>query len=61
MHYHKLDVLTFAFAKLYDKPDAQKFSLRALCRYFDIKNEKEHSALADIRATLEVYKRLIEM
>ncbi len=61
MHYHKLDVISFALAKLYDKPDAQKFSLRALCKYFGIRNEKEHSALADIRATFEVYKKLTEM
>ncbi|MCR4283843.1 MAG: 3'-5' exonuclease [Parcubacteria group bacterium] len=61
MHYHKLDVISFAFAKLYDKPDAQKFSLRALCKYLGVRNEKEHSALADIRATFEVYKKLIEM
>lgn len=59
MHYHRLDVMSMAFAKLYDDPQAQKFSLRALCDYFKVKNEKAHSALSDVRATFEVYKKLM--
>ena len=48
-----------AFAKLYDDPGAQKFSLRALCDYFGVKNEHAHSAMSDIKATFEVYKKLM--
>lgn len=59
MHYHRLDVMSMAFAKLYDDPKAQKFSLRALCDYFGVKNEKAHSAMSDIRATFEIYKKLM--
>lgn len=59
MHYHRLDVMSMAFAKLYDDNNAQKFSLRALCDYFGVKNEKAHSALSDARATFEIYKKLM--
>lgn len=59
LDFHRIDLLSMAYAKLYHDEKAQKFSLRALCEYFDIKNERAHSALADIRAEYEVYKRLI--
>lgn len=61
MHYHKIDTITLSFAKLYDNPDAQKFSLRALCELLDVKNEKAHTALSDIKATFEVYKKLLNI
>ena len=60
MDYHKLDTMSLAYAKLYDKDDAQKFSLRALCDHFGVKNERAHTALSDIRATFEVYKKLLD-
>jgi len=60
MDFHRLDLLSMAYAKLYQDERAQRFSLRALCEYFDIKNEKAHTALADIRAEFEIYKRLID-
>ena len=58
-HYHKIDTIALSFAKLYDNPDAQKFSLRALCELLNIKNEKAHTALSDVRATFELYKKLL--
>jgi len=61
MHYHRIDLMSMAFAKLYNDPKAQRFSLRELCLYFGVKNEKAHSALSDIRATYEVYKKLLEL
>jgi len=60
MDYHRLDLLSMAYAKLYHDEHAQRFSLRALCEHFGIKNERAHSAMADIRAEFEVYKRLID-
>lgn len=58
--YHMLDLVSLAFAKLYDDPDYnQKFGLRFLCERFGVKNEKAHTALADIQATFEVYKKLL--
>jgi len=59
MHYHKLDTIPIAFAKLYDVPAVRKFSLRSLCEHFGIENKKAHTALSDARATYELYKRLM--
>ncbi len=61
MDFHRIDLLSMAFAKLYNDPRAQRFSLRALCEYFEIKNDKAHTALADIRVTYEIYKKLLEL
>jgi DNA polymerase-3 subunit epsilon len=59
MHYAKIDTISLAFARLYDAPQADKFSLRALCELLKIENSKAHTALADTRALVEVYKKLM--
>ncbi|MDP3958041.1 MAG: 3'-5' exonuclease [bacterium] len=59
MHYHKLDTISLAYAKLYDKMEIEKFSLRSLCEYFGIENKRAHTALSDARATFELYKKLL--
>jgi DNA polymerase III epsilon subunit family exonuclease len=59
MHYHKIDTISLAFAKLYHDPKAEKFSLRFLCEYLGIKNESAHTAISDARATFELYQKLI--
>lgn len=61
MYYQKLDTLSFAFAKLHKNPEVVRFSLAKLCEHFGITNERAHTALADARATLEVYKKLVEL
>jgi DNA polymerase III epsilon subunit family exonuclease len=61
MHYHKLDTISIAWAKLHRAPDLEHFSLRELCLRFDIKNEHAHMALSDARATFELYKKLMEL
>ena len=61
MHYHKLDTISIAFAKLYKEADVEHFSLRELCLRFDIKNEQAHTGLGDARATFELYKKLMEL
>ncbi|KKS11066.1 MAG: hypothetical protein UU67_C0085G0001, partial [Candidatus Daviesbacteria bacterium GW2011_GWB1_41_5] len=38
----------------------ERFNLGALAKYFGVENEKAHSALADIRATFEIYKKLLK-
>lgn len=61
MHYHKLDTISIAWAKLHREPDLEHFSLRELCERFGIKNERAHSALPDARATYELYKKLMNL
>jgi len=61
MHYHKLDTISLAWAKLHRKKNITHFSLRELCKYFDIKNERPHNAFSDAYATYELYKKLMKL
>ncbi len=61
MHYHKLDTVSVAWAKLHRDPELEHFSLRELCLRFGITNEHAHTALSDARATYELYKKLMEL
>ena len=61
MHYHKLDTISIAWAKLHEEPDLEHFSLREMCLRFGIVNQKAHTALSDARATYELYKKLMEL
>ncbi|MCM2339237.1 MAG: 3'-5' exonuclease [Burkholderiales bacterium] len=61
MHYHKLDTISIAWAKLNHKKDITHFSLRELCKHFEIENKKAHSALSDAYATYELYKKLMKL
>ena len=61
MHYHKLDTVSIAWAKLHNDPKLERFSLHEMCLRFGIKNEHEHTALSDARATYELYKKLLSL
>ncbi len=61
MHYHKLDTISIAWAKLHREPDLDRFSLRDMCLRFGIENKKAHTALSDARATYELYKKLMSL
>jgi DNA polymerase III epsilon subunit family exonuclease len=61
MHYHKLDTVSIAWAKLHRDPNLERFSLRELTAQFGIKNERSHTALSDARATFELYKKLMSL
>ena len=61
MHYHRLDTVSIAWAKLHREPDLEHFSLRELGVRFGIVNEKAHTALSDARATFELYKKLMSL
>lgn len=61
MSYHRLDLLSIAFAKLHRDDRLQKYNLWSLAEYFGINNEKAHTALADVQTTLEIYKRLMSL
>jgi len=61
MHYHKLDTISIAWAKLHRAPDLEHFSLREMCVRFGIDNDRPHTALSDARATYELYKKLMSL
>jgi DNA polymerase-3 subunit epsilon len=61
MFYAKMDTISFAFAKLHKLENSPRLSLGALCDYFGIENERAHTALADTRAMVEVYRKLLEL
>ncbi len=60
-HYHRLDLASMVFGKLYHDPKLFKFSLRELTVYFGVTNQNAHTALADARATFEVCKKLLAL
>ncbi len=58
LHYHILDTLSMAYVRL-QGTDATQLSLRFLCDYFSIENKKAHTALADAKATYELFVKLM--
>ena len=61
MHYHKLDTISIAWAKLHREPDLKHFSLRELCMRFGIENKNPHTGLGDAHATFLLYKKLMSL
>ncbi len=61
MHYHKIDLLAMAFAKLYHQEEVQYFNLASLAKHFDITNPKAHTALADTQTAFAIYRKLLEI
>ena len=61
LHYHRLDTVSVAWAKLHREPDLEHFSLRELCLRFGIENARAHTALSDAHAAYELYKKLMEL
>jgi len=61
MFFQKMDTISIAFAKLHKDPTVERFSLQKLTEYFGIVNQRAHTALADARATFEVYEKMMKM
>ena len=61
MFYVKIDTISFALAKLGNDPSVTKYNLGSLCERFGITNDRAHTALADTRATVEMYRNLLEL
>jgi DNA polymerase III epsilon subunit-like protein len=59
VHYHKLDLASMVFGKMYDDDALFKFSLREMTVRFDVTNIDAHTALSDARATFEVCQKLL--
>lgn len=50
-----VDTMLLAKAKL----NLPSYKLNVLCDHFGIENKREHTAVSDAEATLEVYKKLL--
>ncbi len=61
LHYHRLDLVSMAFVRLLRDARVERFNLAALAERFGIKNEKAHTALADVRATYRIFRHLLEL
>ena len=61
MYFPKIDIISLAFGKLYNDLRVERYNLRELARFFNVENEKAHSAMSDIKTTFEVYKKLIAL
>jgi DNA polymerase III epsilon subunit-like protein len=59
VHYHKLDLASMAFGKLYTDATLFKYSLRELAGYFGVENSDAHTALSDARTTFLIAAKLL--
>lgn len=56
--YHMLDIMSLAYLNFRDKKQPKKLSLRAVAQRLAISVPETHGALADAKATYEIYKKL---
>jgi len=54
-YYHRVDVMSAAYARYYSNPKFSRFSLSECCRYFGVSNRAAHTALSDAEATYDVF------
>lgn len=59
-YYHRIDVLTMAYYKLFSKRSVQRFSLGQAAKFFNIIPQNKHQALDDARTTYLVFKKIFE-
>jgi DNA polymerase-3 subunit epsilon len=59
----ELKVKNFCTLKVaqFEIPGLQNYNLDALCRFFDIKIEDRHRAIGDAKATLALFKELLQL
>ena len=55
-----LDTISLAWLALRDKPEIKNLSIRELTRYFDIEQDRPHSALDDAQATRKLFIKITE-
>jgi DNA polymerase III epsilon subunit-like protein len=61
--YHSIstDTLFFALHHMRHGNFPKSVKLKTICEALGVKNKKEHDAMADIEATIEVYKKMLEI
>jgi DNA polymerase-3 subunit epsilon len=58
--YHFVDTCSLAWP-LFVSGQVSSRKLKTLCDYFDVTQEGAHTAMGDVRRTIEVYKKLMNM
>lgn len=58
-YYHRLDIVSMAYCKLFKKRSIKRFSLSELSKYLKIFPDKKHRALDDAKTTYLVFKKLM--
>ena len=61
MHYHRLDTVSMAYQALRNGPETARYSLVELCKYFGIDFKNPHSAMPDVYADFELFKKLCSL
>lgn len=56
--YHRLDIASVVYDRLFGDKKLKEIKLTATCEVLKIPRGKKHTAMADVKATLEVYKAL---
>ncbi len=62
-HYHRLDLLSMAYARLFHHPKILYYSLEALANFFKVPLDRKlrHSALEDAKAAYQIFVKLLEI
>ena len=58
--YHRIDVMSIAFAMLYSKKEIEHLNLRKMAPIFGINLPETHGAMGDIEATYKLFTRLMK-
>ena len=61
MHYHRLDTVSMAYQALSASSESARYSLVELCKHFGIEFKNPHSAMPDVHADFELFKKLLEL
>lgn len=57
--YHAIDILPLAWAKAINNGVVKEIKLSEFCDHFGIQRGAKHQAMADIKATYELFRKLI--
>ena len=58
--YRLLDIASIAYVKLFNEPNVSDIRMRTISKYLGLKVTVKHDALTDIKATFNVFQKLLE-